>query len=84
MNNPKEIDEVFDKISYKKGASLIRMLHSLMGEEDFKQGIRSTGFRNVKSRGGNATPLPALGSVRLCDALQTDLPDSPSLPHSAS
>ncbi len=48
MNNPKEIDEVFDKISYKKGASLIRMLHSLMGEEDFKQGIRSTGFRNVK------------------------------------
>jgi aminopeptidase N len=48
VNNPKEIDEVFDKISYKKGASLIRMLHSLMGEEDFKQGIRSTGFRTVK------------------------------------
>ncbi len=48
MNNPKEIDEVFDKISYKKGASLIRMLHSLMGEEDFKQGIRSTGSHNVK------------------------------------
>jgi len=41
VRNPREIDEVFDKISYRKGASLIRMLHSVMGEEAFQVGIRS-------------------------------------------
>ena len=40
VNNPREIDEVFDKISYRKGASLIRMLHSVMGEEAFRAGMR--------------------------------------------
>ena len=40
VNNPNEIDEIFDKISYRKGASVIRMLHSVLGEETFVQGIR--------------------------------------------
>ena len=40
VNNPREIDEVFDKISYRKGASLIRMLHSVMGEDAFRAGMR--------------------------------------------
>ena len=40
VNNPNEIDEIFDKISYRKGASVIRMLHSVLGEEIFTQGIR--------------------------------------------
>jgi hypothetical protein len=34
------IDEIFDKISYRKGASVIRMLHSVLGEEVFTKGIR--------------------------------------------
>ena len=41
VNNPHEIDEIFDKISYRKGASVIRMLHSVLGEEVFKKGIRT-------------------------------------------
>lgn len=41
VRNPREIDEVFDKISYRKGASLIRMLHSVMGEETFQAGMRT-------------------------------------------
>ena len=40
VNNPSEIDEIFDKISYRKGASVIRMLHSVLGEEKFTGGIR--------------------------------------------
>ena len=40
VNNPNEIDEIFDKISYRKGASVIRMLHSVLGEEKFTSGIR--------------------------------------------
>ena len=41
VNNPHEIDEIFDKISYRKGASVIRMLHSVLGEATFKEGIRT-------------------------------------------
>jgi aminopeptidase 2 len=34
------IDEIFDAISYSKGASLIRMLVNYIGEDTFKRGIR--------------------------------------------
>jgi len=40
VSNPGEIDEIFDKISYRKGASVIRMLHSVLGEDVFTRGIR--------------------------------------------
>ncbi|CAL1533887.1 unnamed protein product [Lymnaea stagnalis] len=39
--DPAEIDAVFDKISYDKGASLIRMLQNVIGEENFKKGLKS-------------------------------------------
>ncbi|XP_033222097.1 puromycin-sensitive aminopeptidase-like isoform X2 [Belonocnema kinseyi] len=39
INQPSEIDEIFDEISYNKAASIIRMLHSYIGEEDFKKGM---------------------------------------------
>jgi len=41
VENPQEIDEIFDKISYRKGASVIRMLHSVIGEEAFTAGIKT-------------------------------------------
>lgn len=31
--NPSEIDEIFDDISYSKGASVIRMLNHYIGDE---------------------------------------------------
>lgn len=33
VNHPAEIDEIFDSISYKKGASVIRMLHDFIGDK---------------------------------------------------
>eukprot|EP00003_Mantamonas_plastica_P004287 TRINITY_DN13392_c0_g1_i1.p1 TRINITY_DN13392_c0_g1~~TRINITY_DN13392_c0_g1_i1.p1 ORF type:complete len:891 (+),score=339.84 TRINITY_DN13392_c0_g1_i1:2678-5350(+) len=36
----KEIDEIFDAISYEKGASVIRMLVHYIGEDAFKAGIQ--------------------------------------------
>ncbi|KAK9876801.1 hypothetical protein WA026_015039 [Henosepilachna vigintioctopunctata] len=39
VQHPKEIDEIFDDISYNKGASIIRMLHHYIGEEDFRKGM---------------------------------------------
>jgi puromycin-sensitive aminopeptidase len=39
VGHPSEIDEIFDEISYNKGASVIRMLHHYIGDEDFKKGM---------------------------------------------
>lgn len=39
VGHPSEIDEIFDEISYNKGASVIRMLHNWLGEEDFRTGM---------------------------------------------
>ena len=41
VTNPDEIGQLFDAISYSKGASLIRMLENYIGEENFKNGIQS-------------------------------------------
>lgn len=40
VNHPDEIRSIFDAISYSKGASVIHMLHTYLGAEDFKQGLR--------------------------------------------
>uniref|UniRef100_T1J5J3 Pleckstrin homology domain-containing family A member 8 n=1 Tax=Strigamia maritima TaxID=126957 RepID=T1J5J3_STRMM len=39
VGHPSEVDEIFDNISYNKGASVIRMLHSFIGDEDFRKGM---------------------------------------------
>ena len=38
VGHPSEVDEIFDNISYNKGASVIRMLHDYIGNDAFKQG----------------------------------------------
>jgi len=39
VGHPSEIDEIFDEISYNKGASVIRMLHDYIGEDTFRKGM---------------------------------------------
>lgn len=39
VNDPREIDEIFDAISYKKGSSAIHMLHEYLGKENFRRGL---------------------------------------------
>ncbi|XP_071830181.1 glutamyl aminopeptidase-like [Apostichopus japonicus] len=39
LENPDEINEVFDSIPYSKGASVLRMLNNFIGEESFTQGV---------------------------------------------
>nr|DBA32004.1 TPA: hypothetical protein GDO54_007756 [Pyxicephalus adspersus] len=41
VNSPAEISELFDSISYSKGASVIRMLSSFLTEELFVKGLAS-------------------------------------------
>jgi len=35
-----EVEEVFDLISYRKGACIVRMIHSYLGPEAFQEGLR--------------------------------------------
>ncbi|KAA8538770.1 hypothetical protein F0562_028335 [Nyssa sinensis] len=41
INHAAEVDEIFDAISYKKGASIIRMLQSYLGPECFQRALAS-------------------------------------------
>ena len=41
VNTPAEIEEVFDPISYEKGASVLRMIESYVGEEAFRKGVNA-------------------------------------------
>jgi len=53
IGNPAEINEVFDRISYGKGASVIRMMESFLGEDIFARGIsnyiRKFSYLNARS-----------------------------------
>ncbi|MXX53810.1 MAG: M1 family peptidase, partial [Dehalococcoidia bacterium] len=40
VNNPAEIGELFDAISYSKGGSVLRMLEHYLCEDDFREGLR--------------------------------------------
>ena len=37
VQHPDEIAEIFDKISYKKGASIIRMMNHYLSTETFRK-----------------------------------------------
>ena len=39
VKNPAEVGQLFDAISYSKGASVIRMLEQFLGPETFRQGL---------------------------------------------
>nr|UXX33471.1 aminopeptidase N-like protein [Holotrichia oblita] len=39
IGNPKEIDEIFDTISYKKGSYLLHMIANFLGQETLRKGV---------------------------------------------
>ncbi len=41
VNNPNEITQIIDEITYGKGASVIRMIESFVGETAFRDGVRN-------------------------------------------
>ena len=40
VNSPEEIEQIFDDISYGKGASILRMVEAYIGKEAFQKGIQ--------------------------------------------
>ena len=41
VRDPAEVSQLFDAISYSKGASILRMLEQFLGEETFRAGLHS-------------------------------------------
>ena len=40
VTSPEEIEQIFDEISYGKGAHVLRMIDAYVGEESFRDGVR--------------------------------------------
>lgn len=53
VHHPDEISEIFDAISYAKGASVLRMLENYIGADNFKKGLskylKNHSYRNTSS-----------------------------------
>ncbi|XP_062585470.1 uncharacterized protein LOC134247152 isoform X2 [Saccostrea cucullata] len=49
--NPEQINEIFDKISYSKGGSIIRMMRFFLGEKIFRAGL--TDYLNSRKYGNS-------------------------------
>ncbi len=41
VHHPSEIEQIFDEISYSKGASVLRMIEAYAGPDGFRKGVRS-------------------------------------------
>jgi len=54
VNDPVEIEQIFDDISYNKGASLVRMIQNWVGEDKFREGLsnylRKFQFSNAETK----------------------------------
>ena len=53
VKDPEEIAQIFDEISYGKGGSVLRMIESYVGSENFRKGIslylKEYSYRNAKN-----------------------------------
>lgn len=63
-NTPDQITELFDAITYSKGASVIRMLAEYVGEETFQKSV--TNYLN-KHKYGNAVTEDLLNEIEAID-----------------
>src|SRR4029450_6336383 len=41
VNTPEQIEEIFDAITYEKGAAVMRMVESYVGAETFRKGVNA-------------------------------------------
>ncbi|HSW47591.1 MAG TPA: M1 family metallopeptidase [Candidatus Saccharimonadales bacterium] len=63
VNNPTEISEIFDAVSYSKGASIIRMLAEYLGEDIFRKGLQVYLKKHSYSNASTSDLWNALESV---------------------
>ena len=61
VNEPSEINEIFDGISYEKGGSILSMLEDYVGAETFRKGLN---LYLRKHEYGNATKYDLWGAIQ--------------------
>jgi aminopeptidase N len=59
VHHPSEIAEIFDVISYQKGAAIIRMLASFIGEDNFKKALFNFLDKRYVKMTNNKYPFPS-------------------------
>ncbi|MCG8418401.1 MAG: M1 family metallopeptidase [Proteobacteria bacterium] len=77
-----DIDNAFDNITYGKGAAVLRMFESWIGEEKFRQGINSYIAKHALGNAEAGDFLAALGEVsdgKVTEAFTTFI-DQPGVP----
>lgn len=60
VNSPEEVEQIFDDISYGKGASILRMIESYIGKDEFRRGFPST-CRSSVTETPRKRPMEQLG-----------------------
>ena len=63
VNNPAEIGELFDAISYSKGGSVLRMLENFLGAETFRRGLHDYLTKNAYANARTVDLWNALGEA---------------------
>ena len=63
VNNPDEIGQLFDAISYSKGASVLRMLETFLGAETFQKGLHQYLTKHQYSNAERSDLWNALGDA---------------------
>ena len=58
---PSEVEQIFDDISYAKGASVIRMMHRFLGDDAFRAGLSTYLQRHAYSNASTEDLWTALG-----------------------
>ena len=63
VNDPAEIRELFDAISYSKGGAVLRMIEDYLGEETFRQGLHDYLDSHAYGNARGAELWSALGAI---------------------
>ena len=81
-STPAEIAELFDPIAYEKGAAVLRMLESWVGEEPFRKGINAylDRFQYANARAEDFWRTLAEASGKPVDTVMATFVDQPGLP----
>lgn len=74
VDDEKQIDEIFDAISYSKGASVMRMLHEYAGADVFRRGAARYLSQNAYDNAKTADLLDAIDAEADVSITETFLP----------
>jgi puromycin-sensitive aminopeptidase len=81
-SSPSEISELFDPIAYEKGAAVLRMLESWVGEEPFQKGVNAyiDRFKYGNARAEDFWSTLATATGKPVDQVMPTFVDRPGVP----